>query len=116
MLHANAGEEESEAASAAAPTAPVGSKRPAILADGTYATQAAVVEAPMASLSPSTPNLRALLLGADFFLGGVIAGTLTKLMLRLKQLGALSGKKCLSECRSVGMISVPALIVMLLLY
>mmetsp|Transcript_7477 Transcript_7477/g.22650 ORF Transcript_7477/g.22650 Transcript_7477/m.22650 type:complete len:948 (-) Transcript_7477:239-3082(-) len=63
--------------------------RPAVLADGTYATQTAVVEAPLASASAasSAPNLRALLLGSDFFLGGVIAGTLTKLALRLAKLG-----------------------------
>ena len=30
--------------------------------------------------------------GGDFFVGGVIAGTLTKLMLRLKVLGALNGE------------------------
>lgn len=30
--------------------------------------------------------------GGDFFLGGVIAGTLTKLMLRLRSLGAVSGE------------------------
>ena len=36
-------------------------------------------------------NLRVLLLGGDFFLGGVIAGTLTKLMLRLRGLGSMSG-------------------------
>lgn len=75
------------AGAAGAPPAPVGSKRPAILADGTYATQAAVVEAPLAALAgPTVPNLRSLLLGGDFFLGGVIAGTLTKLVLRLRAL------------------------------
>eukprot|EP00877_Chromochloris_zofingiensis_P001624 jgi/Chrzof1/11462/Cz05g37150.t1 len=62
----------------------VGSKRPAVLADGTYASQAAVVETPLSALTPTVPNLRALLLSGDFFLGGVIAGTLTKLLLRLR--------------------------------
>lgn len=76
-----------------APAAPaaVGSKRPAVLADGTYATQAAVLEAPLPAAGPggaSAPNLRALLLGGDFFLGGVIAAALTKLVLRLRALGA----------------------------
>ncbi|MEW5304789.1 MAG: hypothetical protein WDW36_007376 [Sanguina aurantia] len=61
-------------------------KRPVVLADGTYATQSAVVEAPSAVVgaSSSAPNLRALLLGGDFFLGGVIAGTLAKLSLKMQ--------------------------------
>ncbi|KAG1663232.1 hypothetical protein FOA52_004433 [Chlamydomonas sp. UWO 241] len=70
--------------------APATRARPAVLADGTYATQTAVVEAPLASASlssSSVPNLRSLLLGGDFFLGGVIAGALTKLVLRLSSLG-----------------------------
>ena len=92
-----AGEDAADAGagSSSAPAAPVvtGSRRPAVLADGTYATQAAVVEQPSTSLSAATavPNLRALLLGGDFFIGGVLAGTLTKLMLRLKTSGMLSG-------------------------
>lgn len=75
----------------AAPTLPaaVGSKRPAVLADGTYATQAAVVEVPLLTVSgPLPPNLRALLLVGDFFLGGVIAASLTKLLLRMWSQGA----------------------------
>mmetsp|Transcript_9402 Transcript_9402/g.34487 ORF Transcript_9402/g.34487 Transcript_9402/m.34487 type:complete len:953 (-) Transcript_9402:274-3132(-) len=61
--------------------------RPAVLSDGTYATQSAAVEQVMASVSgPATPNLRALLLAGDFFLGAVIGTTLTKLALRLNEL------------------------------
>ncbi|KAG2433993.1 hypothetical protein HYH02_012454 [Chlamydomonas schloesseri] len=76
---------------AAAPTAAVGSKRPAVLADGTYATQSAVAEVTSASTLAATgagagPNLRSLLLAGDFFLGGVVAGTQVKLLLRLKAL------------------------------
>lgn len=36
---------------------------------------------------PLPPNLRALLLVGDFFLGGVISVSLTKLLLRLRALG-----------------------------
>jgi coatomer subunit beta len=75
------------AVAAAAPAASV-SKRPAVLADGTYATQSAVETATAAALAPATPNVRALLLGGDFFLGGVLSSTLVKLALRLKALGA----------------------------
>ncbi|XP_022729382.1 coatomer subunit beta-1 [Durio zibethinus] len=68
----------------------VSSRRPAILADGTYATQSAASET---AFSPSTivqgslasGNLRSLLLTGDFFLGAVVACTLTKLVLRLEE-------------------------------
>ncbi|GLT85171.1 hypothetical protein SLE2022_033670 [Rubroshorea leprosula] len=68
----------------------VSSRRPAILADGTYATQSAASET---AFSPPTVvqgslasgNLRSLLLTGDFFLGAVIACTLTKLVLRLEE-------------------------------
>lgn len=69
----------------------VSSRRPAILADGTYATQSAALETAMSpptlvqgSLS-SIGNLRSLILSGDFFLGAVIACTLTKLVLRLEE-------------------------------
>ncbi|XP_024365119.1 coatomer subunit beta-1 isoform X2 [Physcomitrium patens] len=65
------------------------SKRPAILADGTYATQSAAA----ASVAPftsavvgSSVNLRSTLLMGDFFLGAVVASTLTKLMLRYEEI------------------------------
>ncbi|CAI9097606.1 OLC1v1034077C1 [Oldenlandia corymbosa var. corymbosa] len=68
----------------------VSSRRPAILADGTYATQSAASET---AFSPptvvqgslTTGNLRSLILTGDFFLGAVIACTLTKLVLRLEE-------------------------------
>ncbi|KAF5204570.1 Coatomer subunit beta-1, partial [Thalictrum thalictroides] len=69
----------------------VSSRRPAILADGTYATQSAASET---AISPPTlvqgslsapGNLRSLILTGDFFLGAVVACTLTKLVLRLEE-------------------------------
>ncbi|CAN1124130.1 Coatomer subunit beta-1 [Linum perenne] len=68
----------------------VSSRKPAILSDGTYATQNAASET---AFSPptvvqgslSTGNLRSLLLTGDFFLGAVVACTLTKLVLRLEE-------------------------------
>ena len=57
-------------------------KRPAVLADGTYATQTAAVES---LAGAATPNLRALVLSGDFFLGSVVSTTLTKLALRYIQ-------------------------------
>ncbi|KAI4325199.1 hypothetical protein MLD38_030617 [Melastoma candidum] len=73
-------------------SAAVSSRRPAILADGTYATQSAALET---AISPPTlvqgsltsvGNLRSLLLSGDFFLGAVVACTLTKLILRLEEM------------------------------
>ncbi|KAG4195328.1 hypothetical protein ERO13_A06G105400v2 [Gossypium hirsutum] len=68
----------------------ISSRRPAILADGTYATQSAASET---AFSPPTivqgsltsGNLRSLLLTGDFFLAAVVACTLTKLVLRLEE-------------------------------
>ncbi|KAK9726802.1 hypothetical protein RND81_05G238100 [Saponaria officinalis] len=69
----------------------VSSRRPVVLADGTYATQSAALES---IISPPTlvqgsltsqGNLRSLLLSGDFFLGAVAACTLTKLVLRLEE-------------------------------
>lgn len=68
----------------------VSSRRPAILADGTYATQSAASETAFSPPSVvqgslTIGNLRSLLLTGDFFLGAVIACTLTKLVLRLEE-------------------------------
>ncbi|GLC47206.1 hypothetical protein PLESTB_001456300 [Pleodorina starrii] len=91
----DAAEGEEAAATPSGTAAPaatvVGSKRPAVLADGTYATQSAVAEVSSSGGAPGSasatgPNLRSLLLAGDFFLGGVIAGTFVKLLLRLSAL------------------------------
>ncbi|KAL3650116.1 hypothetical protein CASFOL_006519 [Castilleja foliolosa] len=68
----------------------VSSRRPAILADGTYATQSAASETAFSPPSVvqgslTTGNLRSLLLTGDFFLGAVVACTLAKLILRLEE-------------------------------
>ncbi|KAI5071235.1 hypothetical protein GOP47_0013486 [Adiantum capillus-veneris] len=68
------------------------SKRPAVLADGTYATQSATSEIAMTTpalamgAAGTNANLRAILLTGDFFLGAVVACTLTKLVLRLEHI------------------------------
>ncbi|CAA0821260.1 Coatomer subunit beta-1 [Striga hermonthica] len=68
----------------------VSSRRPAILADGTYATQSAASETVFSSPSViqgslTVENLRSLLLTGDFFLGAVVSCTLAKLILRLEE-------------------------------
>ncbi|XP_073305226.1 coatomer subunit beta-1-like [Primulina huaijiensis] len=88
--------EESEAADDSSKKSPqansiiASSKRPAILADGTYATQSAASETvfsppTVVQGSSSAENLRSLLLTGDFFLGAVVCCTLTKLVLRLEE-------------------------------
>lgn len=65
--------------------------RPQVLADGTYATQAAVAEAPVAlSAAGDTAvvTLRSLVLAGDTFLGAVVCVTLVKLLLRLQAVHA----------------------------
>ncbi|KAG6416141.1 hypothetical protein SASPL_123565 [Salvia splendens] len=68
----------------------VSSRRPTILADGTYATQSAASETAFSAPavvkgSLAMGNLRSLLLTGDFFLGAVISCTLAKLILRLEE-------------------------------
>ncbi|XP_029121602.1 coatomer subunit beta-1 [Elaeis guineensis] len=69
----------------------VSSRRPVILADGTYATQSAASETSFSAPTivpgslTSTGNLRSLILSGDFFLGAVVSCTLTKLVLRLEE-------------------------------
>ncbi|MCL7037427.1 hypothetical protein MKW94_017503 [Papaver nudicaule] len=66
-------------------------RRPAILADGTYATQSAASETFLSpptlvqGSSTSCGSLRSLILIGDFFLGAVVACTLAKLILRLEE-------------------------------
>ena len=61
--------------------------RPAVLADGSYATQTAIpgesYATPSAAIDEAEPNLRALILGGDFFLAAVLSSCITKLVLRL---------------------------------
>lgn len=91
------GKAASDAGSVVAPAlvAPI-SQRPVILPDGSYATQSAVSEQAFTQKvvaaglgTPSIPNLRALLLSGDFFLGGVVALTLAKLAVRVGKIGQL---------------------------
>ncbi|ONM19607.1 Coatomer subunit beta-1 [Zea mays] len=90
--------EERETTDSSKPSQPVvssvtvSSRRPAVLADGTYATQSAATEiavsAPASALGSlaSTQNLRSLILSGDFFLAAVVACSLTKLVLRLEEI------------------------------
>jgi coatomer subunit beta len=115
LLPQEAGEDGDDAADAkdktpAAVAQPISSKRPAVLADGTYATQAAVLEVPLPAggAAASAPNLRALLLGGDFFLGGVVATALTKLVLRLRTLGV--PRAAANRASAAAMLSIASIL------
>ncbi|KAL9338619.1 hypothetical protein Peur_030180 [Populus x canadensis] len=87
----------------------VSSRRPAILSDGTYATQSAASETAFSPPSIvqgslAAGNLRSLLLTGDFFLGAVVACTLTKLVLRLEEVQPSRGE--------VNKVSTQALLIM----
>lgn len=66
------------------------STRATVLADGTYATQAAFTSSNAVSI---VPNLRELLLKGDSFLAAVIASTLTKLALRYMSMDSVEATK-----------------------
>uniref|UniRef100_A0A061RS83 Coatomer subunit beta n=1 Tax=Tetraselmis sp. GSL018 TaxID=582737 RepID=A0A061RS83_9CHLO len=87
-------DEEGESASQKDTSAPA-VVRPAVLSDGTYASQAAVTS--LQSNVSSVPNLRALLLTGDFFLGAVISSTYTKLLLRLREIVRKTGCMTVAE-------------------
>ena len=60
-----------------------------VTADGTYATESALTSKKEVIDSDENPTaLRSLLLAGDFFLGSVLATTLTKLVLRFSQLSS----------------------------
>ena len=74
----------------AAPTesVPGMTSRPAVLADGSYATQTSMIDTePMGSSAvKDTPNLRTMIMGGDFYVAAVVSTTLAKLVLRLRAL------------------------------
>lgn len=82
-----------------APSKPRPSTAPKVLADGTYATESAFTQDGDSSSSSATssaaykqglkdkPVIRSLLLQGDYFLGTILASTLTKLVLRFHALG-----------------------------
>jgi len=64
------------------------SAQPRVLADGTYATESAFSSSVSSKKDSNKqrPPIRALLLKSDFYLGTVLASTLTKLVLRYEEL------------------------------
>jgi vesicle coat complex subunit len=91
--------------------------RPVVLADGTYASQSGLTEGgkagggkkggEAADEDTPVPALRLLLLAGDFYLGSVVASTLTKLALRTVELAA-GGR----ESRHAKTVLVDSLLVM----
>ncbi|WPT11894.1 Coatomer subunit beta-1 [Picochlorum sp. SENEW3] len=70
--------------------------RPAVLADGSYATQTAIPGEEYATsfidagLDASAPNLRSMVLSGDFFLAAVLSSCMTKMLLRVRSNGDVS--------------------------
>ncbi|KAJ2693576.1 coatomer subunit beta, partial [Coemansia spiralis] len=99
LLAAEQRELESASAGAAdgaapKPAAPTVSASRRVLPDGTYATESsltakAAADGAAALKLDTKPPLRAVLLHSDFFTGTVLASTLTKLVLRFAQAGAV---------------------------
>lgn len=83
------GENADEAAQPTETPAVPTSSRPAVLVDGTYATQTSAVETAAMVEDPfdSSPNIRSLIMGGDFFVGSVCSAALTKMALRLSTEG-----------------------------
>lgn len=70
------------------PAAPTKTRRPTVLADGTYASQIAETEAPAVEASSgidkSGPPIRSLLLSGEYTVGVAVCTMLTKLVLRFQ--------------------------------
>uniref|UniRef100_A0A7S0LYG1 Coatomer subunit beta n=1 Tax=Cryptomonas curvata TaxID=233186 RepID=A0A7S0LYG1_9CRYP len=80
-------EETLSTADTAAVSASVKQNAPAVLTDGTYASQSsASMAAPTQLNKEDTPSLRTLLVSGDFFVAAVTASTLTKIVLRYASL------------------------------
>jgi coatomer subunit beta len=64
------------------------SKGPAVLSDGTYATQSSMggQSAGKGGKGEEAPSLRSLIIGGDFYVATVTASSLTKLVLRIAEL------------------------------
>lgn len=101
-----------DAVTAETPTAAspvVAQVRPQVLADGTYATQAAAAEAPTstaANADSTVVTLRSLIIGGDTYLGAVACVTLVKLLLRLAapEIAAPVGQQTLQKRKAECML------------
>ncbi|CAN9153551.1 unnamed protein product [Alternaria alternata] len=87
---ASEGKESSEQVNGHAKAAPTGSRK--VLADGTYATESALTSSAAAKAkleavkNSQKPPLRQLLLDGDYYLATVLSSTLTKLVMRHKEI------------------------------
>mmetsp|Transcript_15168 Transcript_15168/g.38482 ORF Transcript_15168/g.38482 Transcript_15168/m.38482 type:complete len:938 (-) Transcript_15168:2260-5073(-) len=84
-----------------------GSSGPKVLADGSYATVSATTMGAAATFTAS-PNLRALILACDYFLSAIVASTYTKLVLKMKKVGAAPAQ--LNKCAAESMLFIVSLL------
>ncbi|KAJ1477800.1 adaptin N terminal region-domain-containing protein, partial [Baffinella frigidus] len=88
---------------AAANTAAVYQKKgPAVLADGTYATQSAMTALSRGSVvdTGEAPSLRTLLLAGDFYVAAVTASAMTKMVMKLARLNDVKLNEAVAEAMS----------------
>ncbi|KAK9833410.1 hypothetical protein WJX81_002667 [Elliptochloris bilobata] len=104
-----------EPAAAPPPPPPMpASNRPAVLPDGSYASQTALADTfagATALGAAAAPNLRTLLLAGDFFLGAVVAGALTKLLLRMRELPGVATALA-NRATAEGMLAIAAMLLL----
>ncbi|SCV74221.1 BQ2448_6653 [Microbotryum intermedium] len=83
-----------------------------VLADGTYATETAYSSVPSASLeavkAAAKPPLRALILGGDFYTASVLASSLTKIVLKFKEVSR--DERAVNELRAEAMLIMTSII------
>ncbi|GAA6052491.1 hypothetical protein JCM3770_003792 [Rhodotorula araucariae] len=97
---------------------PVATSATRVLADGTYATETVFSSSATAAASleavkaAAKPPLRALILGGDFYTATVLAATLTKLVMRFKELVAHEGgaQRSVNELRAECMLIMTSII------
>ena len=81
---------------------PTSSTTTRVLADGTYATETVFSSTQAANLevvkAAAKPPLRALILGGDFYTAAVLASSLTKLVLRFKEVS--KDERAVNELRA----------------
>ncbi|GJN87097.1 hypothetical protein Rhopal_000042-T1 [Rhodotorula paludigena] len=94
---------------------PVPTTATRVLADGTYATETVFSSSSTANASleavkaAAKPPLRALILGGDFYTATVLAATLTKLVMRFKELSSGS-PRAVNELRAECMLVMTSVI------
>ncbi|KDE07345.1 coatomer subunit beta [Microbotryum lychnidis-dioicae p1A1 Lamole] len=107
-----AAQEAAQEASGGGTQLPKATTTTRVLADGTYATETAYSSAPSASLevvkAAAKPPLRASILGGDFYTASVLASSLTKIVLKFKEVSR--DERAVNELRAEAMLIMTSII------